>query len=69
MAEVLQEAGADASYIEGPRSIEELKIIAERSKVLIPNFILHFLPALHQCKVALWLVSRPALHFLACCAA
>lgn len=30
---VSQEAGADASYIEGPRSIEELKIIGQRQKV------------------------------------
>ena len=30
---VQQEAGADASYIEGPRSIEELKTIAQRQKV------------------------------------
>ena len=29
----LQEAGADASYVEGPRSIEELKEIGKRQKV------------------------------------
>ena len=29
----LQEAGADASYVEGPRSIEELQELGERQKV------------------------------------
>ncbi len=29
----MQEAGADASYVEGPRSIEELKEIGKRQKV------------------------------------
>lgn len=30
----LQEAGADASYVEGPRSVEELKVIGKRQKVV-----------------------------------
>ena len=29
----MQEAGADASYVEAPRSLEELKEIAKRQKV------------------------------------
>ncbi|KAL3137042.1 hypothetical protein ABBQ32_14203 [Trebouxia sp. C0010 RCD-2024] len=33
-ANIYLEAGADASYIEGPRSIEELKIIGQRQKGL-----------------------------------
>lgn len=42
----LQEAGADASYVEGPRSIEELKEIGKRQKVqnLVPlwQYLLDF---------------------------